>query len=112
MRDGASVRSQWVLQSWREMKDAVSRQPVVLVPMGCVETQGPFTPVGMEFLGADRLARDVAERTDSLALPALPFGNSDNFRLVPGTIYVRLETLIELYKDVLLSVARNGFERV
>jgi creatinine amidohydrolase len=112
MGDGPSVRTQWVMQSWRELRDALSRQPVVLVPFGCVETQGPFTPVGMEFLGADRLACDVAERTDSLALPAMPFGNSDNFRLVPGTVYVRFETLIELYKDVLLSVARQGFERI
>lgn len=112
MHNGRSVRSQWALQSWREIRDAVKEQRVVLVPLGCVETQGPFTPVGMEFLGADRLALDVAERTGALALPAVPFGNSDNFRMIPGTVYVRLETLIELYKDVLLSVARNGFERI
>jgi len=112
MQNGGSVRSQWALQSWREIRDAVSEQRVVLVPLGCVETQGPFTPVGMEFLGADRLARDVAERTGAIALPAVPYGNSDNFRIIPGTVYVRLETLIELYKDVLLSVARNGFERI
>lgn len=112
MQNGGSVRSQWALQSWREIRDAVSEQRVVVVPLGCVETQGPFTPVGMEFLGADRLARDVAERTGAIALPAVPYGNSDNFRMIPGTVYVRLETLIELYKDVLLSVARNGFERI
>lgn len=100
------------MRSWLEMREAIAAQPVVIVPLGCVETQGPFTPVGMEYLAADRLASDVADRTGSLALPALPFGNSDNFRMIPGTIYIRLETLIELYKDVLLSVARNGFERV
>jgi creatinine amidohydrolase/Fe(II)-dependent formamide hydrolase-like protein len=66
----------------------------------------------MEHLMADRLALDVAARTGSLALPGLPFGNSDNFRYIPGTIYVRLEVLIELYKDVLLSIVRGGFDRI
>jgi creatinine amidohydrolase len=112
MPESGKWQTKWALRSWREMRDAVTEQPVVIVPIGCVETQGPFTPVGMEFLMADRLAADVADRTGSLALPALPFGNSDNFRMIPGTIYIRLETLIELYKDVLLSVSRNGFDRV
>jgi creatinine amidohydrolase len=106
------MQHEWSLMSWLEVRDAAKEKPVVLVPLGCVETQGPHTPVGMEYIMASHLARDVAERTGALALPALPYGNSDNFRDIPGTVYVRSEILTELYYDILASVIRAGFERI
>lgn len=106
------MKSDWSKMSWLEVREAVKQDPVVLVPLGCVETQGPYTPTGMEYIMSDHLAKDVAERTNSLALPAVPYGNSDSFKPVPGTIYVRPEILTELYKDILASILRSGFKRV
>lgn len=102
----------WAHLTWRQLRDATADNPVVIVPIACVETQGPWTPVGMEYVLADRLARDAAERTGSLALPAIPFGNSDAFMNIPGTIFVRPEILTGLYHDVFRSVVRAGFERI
>jgi creatinine amidohydrolase len=107
------MKSEWVKMTWRELRDrARGEPPVVLVPLGCVETQGPHTPLGMEFLMADALARAVAGRTDSVALPAVPFGYSGDFAQVPGTIFARPETLAMLYEDIYLSVLRAGFSHV
>ena len=106
------MSSVWAHLTWQQLRDAAASDPVVIVPTACVETQGPWTPVGMEFVLADRLARDAAERTGSLALPALPFGNSDSFVNIPGTIFVRPEILTGLYHDVFRSVVRAGFERI
>jgi creatinine amidohydrolase len=66
----------------------------------------------MEFLMADALAKEVAKRTESVALPAIPYGNSDDFINIPGTIYIRPETLTMLYEDVYRSVLRAGFTHV
>ena len=110
--DMARNEHDWSHLTWQEIRAAAKRQPVVLVPIAYVETQGPYTPVGMELIVADRLARDVAARTDGLALPAIPFGNSDSFMTIPGTIFIRPEVLIELYDDVLRSIVRAGFQRV
>src|SRR5215207_2107947 len=106
------MRSVWAHLTWQQIRDAAADDPVVIAPTACVETQGPWTPVGMEFVLADRLARDAAERTGSLALPALPFGNSDSFMNIPGTIFVRPEILSGLYYDVFRSVVRAGFGRI
>lgn len=106
------MKSEWSLMSWMEIRDAVKEDPVILVPLGCVETQGPYTPTGMEALMADRLARDVAARTNAIAMPAIPYGNSDSFKPIPGTVYIRPEILTQLYKDIVHSVLRAGFERV
>jgi creatinine amidohydrolase len=104
---------EWAKMNWRQVRDAAkTRNPVVLVPLGCVETQGPHTPVGMEFLLADRLAKDVAQRTGSVMIPAMPFGNSDNFYRIPGTIFIRPEVLLGLYEDIFRSILRAGFDHV
>jgi creatinine amidohydrolase/Fe(II)-dependent formamide hydrolase-like protein len=66
----------------------------------------------MEHILAEKLALDAAELTGSLALPGLPFGNSDSFRDIPGTIYIRPENLIGLYFDVFRSIVRAGFSRI
>ena len=97
---------EWGLMTWREVRSAAADQPVVLVPLGCVETQGPYTPIGFEHHMADRLARDVAARCHALAIPGLPFGNSDTFEPLPGTVYISPRTLASLYKDVFMAIHR------
>ena len=107
------MKSEWALMTWREVQDR-SRQKasVVLIPVGCVETQGPHTPVGMEFLMADAVAKAVARNTGAIALPAVPFGYSSDFANIPGTIFARPETLLMLYEDIYQSVLRAGFTHV
>jgi creatinine amidohydrolase len=102
----------WELLNWQALAERVADDPVVIVPVGCVECQGPYSPLGTEHLLAERLGRDVAADVGGLALPALPFGNSDMFRNIPGTIYIRPEVLTELYADVFRSIVRPGFSKI
>lgn len=104
------MKSEWTMMTWREMRDRAKEDAsVVLIPIGCVEAQGAHTPLGMEFLMADALAKAVARKTDSIALPAVPFGYSGDFVNIPGTIFARPETLTMLYEDIYTSVLRAGF---
>lgn len=102
---------EWALMNWMEIRDAAERQPVVLVPAGTVETQGP-TYVGYEALLAERVALDVAERTESLVVPTISYGWSADFEAVPGTISVQPSLLSSLYEDVARSIARAGFSHI
>jgi creatinine amidohydrolase len=85
---------------------------VVLIPIGTVETQGPYNMVGFETILVERLAEEVAKRTDSLVLPAIPFGFSDSFREVPGTISISPRILESLYEEVFRAVLRQGFDHL
>jgi creatinine amidohydrolase len=98
--------------SWKEIAAARDRNPVVLVPIGTVETHGPHTFIGLETHLADDLARRAAAKTSSLVLPPIAFGYSESFAHFPGTISVRPQTLTDLYYDVVKSVVRSGFDHV
>jgi creatinine amidohydrolase len=66
----------------------------------------------MESLMADAPAKAVAEKTGSIAVPAVPFGYSGDFAAVPGTIFARPETLVMLYEDIAQSVIKAGFSHL
>ena len=97
--------------TWREVRAAMASQPVVLIPLGSTEQHGPVSPTG-DYLIADEIAVRVAERTNSLVAPVIPFGNSEYFRSFPGTISVRSETLAAVAEDVCTSLLDHGFERL
>lgn len=105
-------KHQWARMTWKDIEEAAQRNPVVIIPVGTVETQGPYNVIGLETIIVERLADEVARATSSLALPAIPFGHSDTFADIPGTIFVRPEILEGLYWDVTNSILRFGFDHL
>jgi creatinine amidohydrolase/Fe(II)-dependent formamide hydrolase-like protein len=51
-----------------EVMERFADKPVVLLPFGAQETQGPHVPMG-DFVLADRLASEVATRADCVVAP-------------------------------------------
>lgn len=99
-----------------EARERFARRPVILLPMGSLEEQGPHAPMG-DYLLAERLALLIAERAvqqgaDALVAPVIPFGYADWFRPVPGGIALRRETLAALLTDTLDSLMTHGLDRV
>jgi len=103
---------EWAKMTWQEIAAARERRPVVLVPVGTVETHGPHTYVGLEHVLAERLAGDAARETESLALPGIPFGYSELFRAFPGTVTLPADVLEGVYEHTVRSVLRSGFDHV
>ena len=58
------------------------------------------------------LADAAAGRTGVLCAPPLNFGCSPYFLAYPGTISLRVTTLINLMEDLVRSVYRHGFRRL
>jgi len=102
----------WARMTWLEIQQAQKRNPVVIIPIGTVETHGPHTLVGLETIISERLAEEVAKRTNSLVLPVTPFGHSDSFAEIPGTIFIRPEVLEGFYEDIFRSVFKFGFDHL
>ena len=106
------MKYEWAKMTWQEISAARERQPVVLVPVGTVETHGPHTFVGLEHVLAERLAGDAARVTESLVLPGIPFGYSELFRGFPGTVTWPADVLESAYEHTVRSVLRSGFDHV
>ncbi len=102
----------WDMMSWQEIQKARQGNPVILIPAGTIETQGPYTYIGVECVIPERLAEAVAARTNSLVAPTIPFGDSSLFKAYPGTITLRPEIVTAVYEDVVRSVLRHGFDHI
>lgn len=94
-----------------EVRERIAGKPVILLPFGAQETQGPHVPMG-DFILADRLAAEVAERAGALAAPTLPFGDSEFYRSLPGCVSLRPQTLVTVIEDLCVNFLDHGLDRL
>ena len=106
--------SQWLQdKSWKEAEELVKASGgVAILPVGSVEQHGYHMPTGTDSYVAITLAEDAAERTGAAIVPPVWFGWSPHHMVLPGTITVRPETLMELTYDIAASLAHHGFDKL
>jgi creatinine amidohydrolase len=99
-----------------EAREEMARNPVILLPMGSHEDQGPHAPMGDYMLAdaiAERIARRSGERgTRTLVAPVVPFGGADYFGSMPGGIALGQATLRAVIADMLACLLRHGLTRI
>ena len=99
-----------------EARDVYARTPVILLPMGSHEDQGPHAPMG-DYLSADAIAERIARRaaetgTETVVAPVIPFGGADYFGAMPGGIALEQATLRAVLTDVFACLVRHGLSRI
>lgn len=93
-----------------EVEAAVKEFPVAILPLGATEQHGHHLPLGVDVFLAEGISRILAERTNALLLPTLPFGYSWVWREIPGTVSLQQHHVEAVIKDVAHSVARYGIK--
>ncbi len=86
-------------------------KPVILLPLGSQEEQGPSSPMG-DWMLTEILAGKVAQATGTIAAPTIPFGHADYFRTIPGGIQLRAATFRALLRDVIDCFLDHGLDRL
>lgn len=98
--------------TWEEVKQKIKESgKTIILPVGSTEQHGTHLPVGSDTMVAIALAESAARRAKVVVAPPLWFGWSPHHMVLPGTITVRPEILIELVFDVIRSLTQHGFER-
>jgi creatinine amidohydrolase len=97
--------------TYPEFRERMAKDPVILLPLGSQEVQGPCNPMG-DFMLARILAERVAERTGAIAAPTMPFGYADYFRDVPGGIQLSAATFRGILRDMVCAFLDHGMERL
>jgi len=100
--------------TWPELRDAVARQPVVLLPVGSVEDHGPHLPLDTDNFMPTRICRDAAQRIpdDALVMPTVSYGFNWHHIDFPGTIGIQWDHFINYMCDITKSVAYHGFKKI
>jgi creatinine amidohydrolase len=100
--------------TWPEIREAIARQPAVLLPFGAVEDHGHHLPLSTDNVIVEAICLEAARRApgEMLVMPPLAYGLDEHHMDFPGTVSVGIETLIGYVADVALSVARHGFTHV
>jgi len=108
--DSEVIRLQ--LRSWPEVETYLEHCRGVIVPLGSTEQHGPTGAIGTDALTAEAVALEVGRRTGVLVTPAQSFGMAEHHLGFAGTVSLQPATLLAVLHDVVLSLARHGFERI
>ena len=99
-----------------EARQLYGANPVILLPMGSQEDQGPHNFMG-DYLLAEKMAELIAIEATAAGVrtvvaPVLPFGSLDFFGSMVGGIALRHQTVVAVISDVIGSLRRNGLTRI
>ena len=84
-----------------------------ILAIGSLENHGGQLPLGTDTLVSYKLSVKIAEKVNGLlVLPPITIGYSEHYSYFPFNLSLSSETLIEVIKDVLSSVIKNGIKRI
>ncbi len=84
----------------------------VIVPVGSTEDHGDHGPLWTDVYIPLEIAKRAAPELGALVGPPIPFGLAADHRGAHGLVHVRMDTFLELVRDVCVSLADNGFRRI
>ena len=88
----------------------LERDDRVVLPIGSTEQHG-YLSLATDVILAERVAVEAAEPLGVPVLPVLPFGVAPGFTAYPGTVSLRMETLVTVLREVLDTLHGQGFRR-
>jgi creatinine amidohydrolase len=97
--------------NWMDVEAYLRRDDRCVLPFGSTEQHAQLS-LCVDAILAERVAAEAAEPLGVPVYPAMPFGLAPYFAAFPGSVSLRVETLLAVARDLIESVARAGFRRI
>ncbi|MCP5152629.1 MAG: creatininase family protein [Ectothiorhodospiraceae bacterium] len=97
--------------NWMQVERYLERDDRCVLPIGSTEQHAQLS-LCVDAILAERVAVEAAEPLGVPVYPAVPFGVAPYFQAFPGSVSLRVETLLAVVRDLLASMRRSGFRRV
>ena len=97
--------------NWMQVEAYLARDDRAVVPIGSTEQHAALS-LGVDLILSERVSVEAAEPLGVPVFPTLNYGYTPYFTAYPGTVSLRIDTLIALVRDVLDSLQRSGFRRI
>jgi creatinine amidohydrolase len=82
-----------------------------VLPLGSIE-QHAYLSLAVDALLSEAVAVDAAEPLGIPVFPAQPYGYTPSYMAFPGTMTLKLQTLLAVLADLIGSLHHHGFKRV
>ncbi|MEM3506752.1 MAG: creatininase family protein [Candidatus Bathyarchaeia archaeon] len=101
----------------QEFLEALSKDPIVIIPFGSIEQHGNHLPLGTDFLISYEVAKKASEILSSelsvIVLPPVWIGLSIEHLDFPGTLtFYEPESFISLVVDICKSLKKHGIRKI
>lgn len=97
--------------NWMQIESYLEHDDRIVLPVGSTEQHG-YLSLGTDAILAERVAVEAAEPLGVPVLPVLPFGMAPYFAAYPGSMSLRITTYVEVIRDLLDTLAGQGFRRI
>ncbi|HEY8381249.1 MAG TPA: creatininase family protein [Microvirga sp.] len=97
--------------NWMQVEEYLRTDDRCILPIGSTEQHG-YLSLAVDLILAERVALESAAPLGVPVFPVMPYGCAPYFAAYPGTVSLRVETLLAVVRDVVASVHRSGFRRI
>jgi len=97
--------------NWFDVENYLKTDNRLLLVLGACEQHG-YLSLSTDVKIPQALADAASQQTGVPVAPPLPFGASPYFLAYPGTISLRINTLLDVAEDIVRSIYRQGFRRL
>lgn len=97
--------------NWSMVERYLRQDDRAVLPLGSVE-QHAFLSLAVDAILAEEVAAAAAEPLGVPVFPAQAYGVTPTYMAYPGTMSLRLETLLQVLRDLIGSLHQHGFRRI
>lgn len=97
--------------NWQDVAACAARDPRAVLPIGSTEQHAQLS-LCVDAILAEKVAAEAADPLGLPVFPVMPYGLAPYFAAYPGTVTLRVETLLAVMRDVVASIHRAGFRRI
>ena len=99
-----------------QLSAQLSKDSIVILPLGAIEQHGPHLPLNTDFVVADAVSRAAVDKfgaeTNAWLLPTLPFTKSNEHAWAAGTMWLSATTMMAVIDDIGRCVASTPAKKI
>ena len=97
--------------NWMDIQTSIEKNPKCVLPIGSTEQHAQLS-VCVDMILAEKISIEAAEPLGIPVFPVMPYGCAPYFSAYPGTISLKVETLISVIRDIVISFQKSGFKQI